>query len=108
MELPPPRASFASDNASGAHPDVLAALVAANDGHAPAYGADAWTARAIETIRSVFGVADAGVAFAWGGTGANVVGLQCLLSPWQAVRHRSALGEAILKRPSRACPPIRL
>ncbi len=85
MELPPPRASFASDNASGAHPDVLAALVAANDGHAPAYGADAWTARAIETIRSVFGVADAEVAFAWGGTGANVVGLQCLLSPWQAV-----------------------
>ena len=25
------------------------------------------------------------VAFTWGGTGANVVGLQCLLAPWQAV-----------------------
>ena len=31
---------FASDNYSGAHPEVLAALVAANDDHARAYGAD--------------------------------------------------------------------
>jgi len=85
MDLPaPPDASFASDNASGAHPDVLAALVAANRGHAPAYGADAWTARATDAIRDLFGV-PAEVAFAWGGTGANVVGLQCLLAPWQAV-----------------------
>src|SRR5947209_20480736 len=85
MDLPPPPgASFASDNASGAHPDVVAALVAANQGSAGAYGADAWTARAIEAIRELFGV-PARVAFAWGGTGANVVGLQCLLQPWQAV-----------------------
>ncbi len=83
-DLPPPRASFASDNASGAHPDVLAALVAANDGHTPAYGADPWTARGLEAVRSVFGV-PAEVAFTWGGTGANVVGLQCLLQSWQAV-----------------------
>ena len=34
--------------------------------------------------RSLFGV-PAEVAFTWGGTGANVVGLQCLLAPWQAV-----------------------
>ncbi len=31
---------FASDNHSGVHPDVLAAIAAANDGHVPAYGAD--------------------------------------------------------------------
>jgi threonine aldolase len=84
FDLPAPAASFASDNASGAHPEVVAALVAANQGHAPAYGADAWTARAIDAVRDVFGV-PAHVAFTWGGTGANVVGLQCLLAPWQAV-----------------------
>lgn len=31
---------FASDNYSGAHPKVLAAVAAANDLHAVAYGAD--------------------------------------------------------------------
>jgi threonine aldolase len=80
----PPRASFASDNASGAHPQVMAALVAANDGHAPAYGADEWTARAVDAFRRLFGP-DVEVAFTWGGTGANVVGLQCLLAPYEAV-----------------------
>jgi threonine aldolase len=84
MTLVAPRSSFASDNASGAHRDVLAALVAANEGPAPAYGADRWTARAVEVFRELFG-APVEVAFAWGGTGANVVGLQCLLRPFDAV-----------------------
>jgi threonine aldolase len=84
MELPPPRSSFASDNASGAHPDVMAAMAAANEGHAPAYGADAWTDRAIDAFRQLFG-GEVEVAFTWGGTGANVVGLQCLLAPYDAV-----------------------
>jgi L-asparaginase II len=35
---------FASDNNSGAHPDVLAAIAEANDGHVPAYGDDDRTA----------------------------------------------------------------
>ena len=44
MQLPPPPArSFASDNSAGAHPAVLEAVAAANDGHALAYGADDWT-----------------------------------------------------------------
>ena len=37
---PAPARAFASDNAAGALPEVLDALVAANDGHALAYGAD--------------------------------------------------------------------
>ena len=37
--------SFGSDNHAPVHPDVLAAIVAANDGDAPRYGADPWTAR---------------------------------------------------------------
>ena len=41
LQLPPPPAcAFASDNAAGAHPTVLDALVRANTGHALAYGAD--------------------------------------------------------------------
>ena len=31
---------FTSDNAAGIHPDVLAAIVRANDGRAVAYGND--------------------------------------------------------------------
>ncbi|MCU1352349.1 MAG: Low-specificity L-threonine aldolase, partial [Acidimicrobiales bacterium] len=84
MPPPTPDTLFASDNASGVHPAVLAALVAANTGHALAYGADPWSERAIGALRDLLGV-DAEVAFTWGGTGANVVGLQCLLAPWQAV-----------------------
>jgi len=79
-----PRCSFASDNASGVHPAVIEALAAANHGHALAYGADAWTERATAQIRDLFDV-PAVVVFTWGGTGANVVGLQCLLAPYEAV-----------------------
>jgi len=52
--------------------------------HTVAYGADAWTERAVGQIHDIFGV-DAPVVFTWGGTGANVVGLQCLLAPYDAV-----------------------
>ena len=69
--------SFASDNASGVHPAVMDALVAANVDHALAYGDDAWTARATRRFRDVFG-APVEVCFVWGGTGANVVSLQSL------------------------------
>lgn len=83
-DLPAPERTFASDNSAGALPEVLDALVAANEGHAFAYGADPWTERATERVRDVFG-GPAEVAFCWGGTGANVVGLQALLRPGEAV-----------------------
>lgn len=76
--------SFASDNASGVHPAVMAALVAANADHALAYGSDPWTERAITRFRELFG-APVEVAFVWGGTGANVVGLQTLVAPWSGI-----------------------
>jgi threonine aldolase len=75
---------FTSDNCAGAHPAVLQAVIEANVGHAPAYGADRWTARAAELIRVEFGV-HATPFFVFGGTGANVVALSALLRPWQAV-----------------------
>jgi threonine aldolase len=75
---------FISDNASGVHPEVLEALVRANDGHAIAYGNDAWTARAREVLRGHFGE-QCEVLFALTGTGANVLALHSLLESWQAI-----------------------
>ena len=76
--------SFASDNYAGVHPEVLAAIAEANVGHAPAYGADPWTARFGELARELFG--DEAEAFpVFNGTGANVLSLQAALPRWGAV-----------------------
>ena len=75
---------FGSDNHAGVHPEVLAAIVAANEGHAHPYGADPWTGAAIEDIRAHLG-SDAQVAIVWNGTGANVVGLSAVCRPWESV-----------------------
>ncbi len=75
---------FASDNYSGIHPEVLAAIAAANGGHQVAYGEDVYTERLQEVFAHHFGD---GVE-AWpvfNGTGANVVGLQSMLPRWGAV-----------------------
>ena len=74
---------FLSDNSSGVHPAVLAALAAANDGHVPSYGADPVTAALEERVRDLFGP-DAQVFPVFNGTGANVVALKALLQPWEA------------------------
>jgi threonine aldolase len=79
-----PDRDFASDNNAGVHPDVLAALAAANDGHAAAYGDDEITHRAEAAFRALLGE-DARVFFAFNGTGANVVALASALRPYQAV-----------------------
>jgi threonine aldolase len=76
--------SFGSDNHAGAHPDVLAAVVAANTGTVPGYGDDALTGEAVALVREHFG-ADAEVAFVFNGTGANVVGLQTMVRSFESV-----------------------
>jgi len=79
------RRTFASDNWSGVHPEVLEALARANDGgHTPSYGADPWTAEAQRLLAEHFGPGTEAY-FAFNGTGANVVGLQSLLRPFEAV-----------------------
>jgi threonine aldolase len=75
---------FASDNHAGAHAQVIAAVVAANDGHAQAYGGDPWTDRAAARFRDHFG--PRARAFpVFNGTAANVLCLAALTQPWQAV-----------------------
>ena len=78
------RRSFASDNNAGAHPEVLAALARVNDGHVRAYGDDPFTAAAVERLREHVGE-QAEIFFVFGGTGANVLGLQALMRPHEAV-----------------------
>lgn len=78
------RRGFASDNASGAHPAVLAAMAEANVGHVHAYGDDPWTVRARELVRRHFG-GHAEPFFVFNGTGANVTSLQALMRSFEAV-----------------------
>ena len=76
--------SFGSDNHAPAHPDVLAAIVAANAGDVPSYGDDPWTARAEELFKVHFGP-DAAAYPVFNGTAANVLALGSLTRPHQAV-----------------------
>jgi threonine aldolase len=80
-----PMKDFASDNTAGMHPAVLDALARANVGRAPAYGDDELTARATGRLRAALGAPDAAVFLVWGGTAANVLGLQAMLAPHEAV-----------------------
>jgi threonine aldolase len=75
---------FASDNHSGAHPEVLEAIAAANVGHAGSYGADPWTERVAQTFRRHFGE-DARAFPVFNGTGANVASIDAVVRPHEAV-----------------------
>jgi threonine aldolase len=75
---------FASDNHAGAHPEVIAAIAAANTGHADSYGADGWTERAAELFRRHFG-ADARAFAVFNGSAANVLSIDALTRPHEAV-----------------------
>jgi threonine aldolase len=76
--------SFASDNNSGASPEIMAAIAAANRGHAVGYGDDPWTARAQELFRAEFGpTSEAFLVF--NGTGANVLALSLAARPGSSI-----------------------
>ncbi len=75
---------FASDNYAGAHPEILAAIAAANDGHQVAYGGDVYTERLQQVFREHFG--ESAVTYpVFNGTGANVTALTSALPRWGAV-----------------------
>ncbi|MCL5777751.1 beta-eliminating lyase-related protein [Limibaculum sp. FT325] len=76
---------FASDNASGIAPDLLAAMGAAAGGYAMPYGNDDLT-RAVEArVREVFEAPEARVYLVATGTAANALALGCLCPPWGRV-----------------------
>jgi threonine aldolase len=76
------RAYFNSDNYAPVLPEAMAALAAVNEGHAPAYGNDAVTARVEAKLREQFGEQAHGF-LVFNGTGANVTALRAMLRPWQ-------------------------
>ena len=80
----PPTSSFASDNTSGIVPEVLQALIEVNEGSAIGYGDDPITAKLREEMNELFG-REVSTLLAWGGTGANIVGLQAMINSWEAV-----------------------
>ena len=79
-----PSRSFASDNNATVHPEVLEALGRANRGHEVGYGDDQYTSSAVARFREHFG-GDVEVFFVFNGTAANVLSLDALTRPFQAV-----------------------
>jgi threonine aldolase len=77
--------NFASDNTSGAAPEIMAALMRANDGYAMGYGDDKVTARARQQLRDVFEAPEAVVYLVSTGTAANALALSVYCPPWGAV-----------------------
>lgn len=75
---------FASDNAAGVHPAVMAAIQAVNHGHALAYGEDPVTARARAAFDRLFRRPVA-THFVFNGTAANNLALMAFAKPHGAV-----------------------
>lgn len=76
---------FGSDNHSGIHPELLQSIIEANVDHAPSYGTDEVSERAIARFREHFG-AKTEVFFVFNGTASNVLALR-----FMADRHESII-----------------
>ncbi|MHC4996679.1 MAG: threonine aldolase family protein [Planctomycetota bacterium] len=85
-EAPGPldRRHFASDNYSGICPEAWQALERANNGHAPAYGEDAWTEKASDLLRDLFEI-DCEVFFAFNGTASNSMVLSSMCRSYHSI-----------------------
>jgi len=76
---------FASDNTSGAAPEIMAAVLRANEGYQKSYGADAVMDRARALVREVLEAPEAAVHLVPTGTAANALSLAICCPPWGAV-----------------------
>lgn len=76
--------NFASDNTAGMAPEILQALVRANDGFAIGYGNDPLTQRVERQLADFFDH-DLAAFFVPTGTAANALALAHLCPPWGAV-----------------------
>ena len=76
---------FTSDNASAATPEVMAAVLAANTGYQPSYGADAAMERITAMIRDIFAAPNAAVYLVATGTAANALALAAHVQPYHAI-----------------------
>ncbi|MFN5998198.1 MAG: threonine aldolase family protein [Paracoccaceae bacterium] len=76
---------FASDNTSGAAPEILAAVLKANEGYERSYGADAAMTRVTALVREIFEAPEAVVHLVATGTAANALAIATHCPPWGAV-----------------------
>jgi threonine aldolase len=76
---------FASDNSSGAAPEVMAAILKANEGYERSYGADAAMGRVTDLVREAFEAPQAVVHLVATGTAANALAIATHCAPWGAV-----------------------
>lgn len=76
---------FASDNTSGAAPEIMAAVLQANEGYDRSYGADAAMDRVTALVREIFEAPDAVIHLVATGTAANALAIATHCPPWGAV-----------------------
>ena len=76
--------SFGSDNNSGVHPQIIQAVIDANQGDAVGYGDDEWTGKADSVFRKIFGE-DVQPYYVFNGTGSNTIALQALTRSYQSI-----------------------
>ncbi len=79
-----PNYTFASDNTSGLHPEVMQALVEANEDRCASYGEDKFTAQAADAFRELF-ECNCDVYFVFTGTAANSLALASLCQSYHSV-----------------------
>ncbi|MEO6873775.1 MAG: beta-eliminating lyase-related protein [Opitutaceae bacterium] len=80
----PANYTFASDNTAGICPEAWAALVAANAGHVPSYGADRWTRRLNRLFGKIF-EKECEVFLVFNGTAANALALSALCRSFNSI-----------------------
>ena len=79
-------ACFASDNTRGVLPQVLDAVVTANqEASVPSYGADAYTSAAVEAVRTFFGTSDAAVLPLVSGIASDALAIASAAGPLNTV-----------------------
>ncbi|MFX0546933.1 threonine aldolase family protein [Roseovarius sp. S1116L3] len=76
---------FASDNTGPMHPAVAQAMVAADTGYHPSYGAESIMDGVRDQIRELFEAPEAAVYLVATGTAANALALATMAKPWDAV-----------------------
>ncbi len=75
---------FVSDNTAPVHPRIMEAIVQANIGHAPAYGADAFTQEAEKLLERTFET-DVRAWLVATGTAANALALSAMTPPYGGI-----------------------
>lgn len=77
-------ADFSSDATAGVAPAVLEAIVAASAGPVRSYGADEWTARAVEQLAKTFET-ELSAFLVSNGTAANALAIAHITPPWGTI-----------------------